>query len=107
MKGDGAVSGFDVAADRLITFADNDMRPLAADAARLKSVVDGFRDIGDLPWPLVSGGLKLAYDKASKAYVEALDGFAAGLERSADVLKASAKEYEKRDGEINTALQGR
>ena len=101
------MSGFDVAADRLIKFADDDLRALADDATKLGKTIDGFRDVGDWSWPNVSGGLKLSYDKAAKAYVEALQGLAAGLQRSADVLEASAKEYEKRDGEINEALQAR
>ncbi len=101
------MSGFDVAADRLITFADSDLRSLADDAKRLAAHIEGFRDIGDFAWPNVSGGLKVSYDTAAKAYIEAHEGLAAGLQRSADVLEASAKEYEKRDGEVSAALQGR
>ncbi len=100
-------SGYDVAADRLITFADTGLRVQAQEIAQLKGAVPHEAHIATAAWPRVDGGIRAAYDAGVQSFIEALDGLVRALETSADSLKIAAKEYEKTDHEISTALQGR
>src|SRR2546429_7987347 len=100
-------SGFDIAAGRLIDFADKSLHPMSDTVLSWSGqTVPGFCHISDLAWPNLDGGLRATYNATCDKFLEALDALGHGLERSAQVLKAGAKEYEKLDGQISDGLQG-
>jgi hypothetical protein len=102
----GIMSGFTVAAERLITFAKSGLQAHADATAKIRDSIPEKTHINSYAWPATDGGLRAAYESATASFTTAVDALARAWAASATALIAAAREYEKRDQEADKALRG-
>jgi hypothetical protein len=100
------MGGYTVAAERLISFASSGLQVHADTTARLRDSIPEKAHISSYAWPSTDGGLRAAYESATASFTTAVDALSQAWSASAKALIAAAQEYEKRDQEVNKALQG-